>query len=75
MVYMNFIRHQSDIKSKSDRQRNKFVQEKHTFNAEDARTLEKKQFHGGDTLILAACEMSVHYSQIHHNMKAQSDTK
>ena len=34
----------------------------------------KKQYHGGDTLILAARQMSDHYSQIHHHMKVQSDT-
>jgi len=34
----------------------------------------KKQFHDGNTLILAARQTSVHYSQIHHRMKAQSDT-
>jgi len=26
-----------------------------------------KQFHGDDTLILAACQMNVHYIQIHHH--------
>jgi len=36
---------------------------------------EKKQFHGGNIWILGACQMSVHCSQIHHHMKAQSDTK
>jgi len=34
----------------------------------------EEQFHGGNTSILAACQMSVDYSQSHHHMKAQSDT-
>jgi len=70
---MNFIRHQSDIKSRKkqkDRQRNRYVQKNHTFNAEHARTLKTKQFHDSNTLILAACPMSVHYSQSHHHLEA-----
>jgi len=65
---------QKQKSKKKDRQRNRYyVQKKHSFNVEHARTLKEKQFHYFDPI--AACQMSVNYSQIHHHMKAQSDIK
>ena len=79
-----FIRHQSDIKSKKDKERDMYTKETfihficsnkiHTIINPESKTNacsnsgEKKQFHDGNTLILAFCQMSLHYSQIHHYM-------
>ena len=65
------VRYQKAEKKAKKTDRKTDMYDRNTHSMQSMLELLKKQFHVGNALILAACEMNVHYSQIYRHMIMQ----